>query len=273
MQGAEARVVGVLFGLAAGDRIGGPLRMALEVAESLRDRGSFDPEDIGARYVRWWRSGKAFDTGATAAQVLELASSGMRLEDAAIQVDQANKGRTAGCNPLHRVAPLAMLAAIEDSLLESAAKAEARLTHRHPLAGDAAAAVAVLCRALIRGVPWTVALDIAAFGRLPETRHAIEQRSPGGLERDGFAPNVLRAALHFVDASSSFSAALARSIDFAGPANYSPVLVGTIAGARWGRTEIGDSAFSHHCPEVVSRLRSAASDLAGGWADARSIAA
>jgi len=32
------RVIGLLLGLAAGDRIGGPVRMALLVAESLLDR-------------------------------------------------------------------------------------------------------------------------------------------------------------------------------------------------------------------------------------------
>jgi len=58
----EDRVVGVLFGLATGDRIGGPVRMALEVA--------------------------------------------------AIQVDKMKDGRTAGCNPAHRSAPLSMLAII-----------------------------------------------------------------------------------------------------------------------------------------------------------------
>jgi len=143
VQGIEDRVIGVLLGLAAGDRIGGPVRMALAVAESLRDRGTFDPKDIGARYIEWWRQG-AFDTGPTAGRVLELGASGMALDDASIQVDAMEGGLTAGCNPAHRSAPLAMLAAIEDSRLPHAAKAEARLTHRHALAGDAAAAVVVL---------------------------------------------------------------------------------------------------------------------------------
>jgi ADP-ribosylglycohydrolase len=39
MEDREARAVGVLLGLAAGDRIGGPARMALRVAENARDRG------------------------------------------------------------------------------------------------------------------------------------------------------------------------------------------------------------------------------------------
>ena len=267
VQGTEDRVIGVLLGLAAGDRIGGPVRMALAVAESLRDRGTFDPKDIGARYIEWWRQG-AFDTGPTAGRVLELGASGMALDDASIQVDAMEGGLTAGCNPAHRSAPLAMLAAIEDSRLPHAAKAEACLTHRHALAGDAAAAVVVLCRALIRGVSWTDALDLAAADRLAETRRAIGDRRAESLSRAGFAPDVLRAAIFFVHTSSSFSDALARSRDFAGASNYSPVLVGSIGGARWGRGAIAEAEVAHQS-DVLPRLRSVAADLARGWTNAR----
>lgn len=45
MQKLEERIVGLLLGLAAGDRIGGPVRMALRVAESLRDRSGLDVSD------------------------------------------------------------------------------------------------------------------------------------------------------------------------------------------------------------------------------------
>ena len=161
LEGAESRAAGVLLGLAAGDRIGGPLRMALRVAESLRDRGSFDASDIGACHLAWWREG-AFDTGPTVAEVLSLVAAGQTFEAAAARVHEETGRMTAGCNPAHRIAPLAMCAAIADPELGRAAAAEARLTHRHPLAGDAAAAVASLCRALIRGVPWPAARAAAA---------------------------------------------------------------------------------------------------------------
>ena len=60
------RVRGVLLGLAAGDRNGGPIRMAVRLAESLSERWRFDPDDILTRYLAWWRDG-AFDTGPTTA--------------------------------------------------------------------------------------------------------------------------------------------------------------------------------------------------------------
>jgi ADP-ribosyl-[dinitrogen reductase] hydrolase len=262
----EDRVTGVLLGLAAGDRIGGPVRMALELADGLRVRGDFDRDDIRARYLQWWREG-GFDTGPTAARVLELNARGMPIEDAVIRVDMERRGSTAGCNPAHRSAPLAMPAAIADARLAEVAKAEACLTHRHPLAGDTAAAVVVLCRALIRGVPWAAALDMAAAGRLEETRCAIQAPDAEDLARGGFAPDVLRAAIRFVHTSPSFSIALRRSIEFAGASKYCPVLVGSIGGARWGRAAIDAQAITHHA-SLLPRLCSAAAGLAASWANA-----
>jgi len=241
------------------------VRMALRVAESLHACGGLDVSDLGMRYLDWWREG-AFDTGPTVAEVLRLVDSGVPFEEAVVRVDESAGGMTAGCNPAHRSAPLAMCAAIEDSGLDRAAKAEARLTHHHSLAGDVASAVACLCRALIRGVPWSAALDAAAEGRSPETRRALGIPPFDGLSRGGFAPDVLGAAIYFLDSSASFASALARSIDFAGPANYCPVLVGSIGGARWGRAQI-DETWLHHHGDLVPRLNAAAVALAGAWQD------
>jgi hypothetical protein len=44
---------GVLVGLAAGDQNGGPIRMAVRLAESLLDCGDFDVAHILERYLRW----------------------------------------------------------------------------------------------------------------------------------------------------------------------------------------------------------------------------
>jgi hypothetical protein len=59
---------------------------------------------------------------------------------------------------------------------------------------------------------------------------------------------------------------LARSIDFAGPANYCPVLVGSIGGARWGRAQIDETSLHHH-GDLMARLKAAAFALASGWQD------
>jgi hypothetical protein len=73
---------------------------------------------------------------------------------------------------------------------------------------------------------------------------------------------VLRAALHFVGTSSCFAEALNGSLAFAGPANYCPVLVGAIGGARWGASAISQSALAH--VDILPRVKTAAEALAAG---------
>jgi ADP-ribosylglycohydrolase len=258
----RSRVEGTLVGLAAGDRIGGPTGMALQLAASMLEQGGFDRADIRARYLTWWKDG-GFDTGTTAARVFSLAAGGNSIEEAAALVDWERGGKTAGCNPAHRIAPLAMCSSIPDSDLAGYAGAEAALTHRHPLAGDVAAAVAVLTRNLIRGLPWPEAIESAASGRRTETRTALLERSPSELSTDGFAPHVLAAACQFVDVAGDFASALEASLRFAGAANFSPVLVGAIGGARWGIEAIPSGPPTD--PGTTREVRTVAGRLGAAW--------
>ncbi len=252
-------ITGSLLGLAAGDRIGGPSNMALTLAECLAGHGTFDLGAIARSYFEWWRS-DGYDSGPTSAQVFSFVSSGMSFEDAAKQVHKNMRGMTAGCNPAHRAAPLAMFMKVTDDELAAAAMAEARLTHLHPLAGDVSAAVVRLCRALIQGQPWANALRFAAIGRLPETTRALKMDHRQVNLASGFAPDVMAAAISFVDQADSFESALRESLDRDSGANYVPVLVGSIAGARWGRDSIsitsrGDSrSILDRIEKVVERL-------------------
>ena len=216
--------------------------------------GGFNPADILERYLAWWREG-AFDTGPVSDRAFALLAAGMPAQEATAQVHREFGGMTAGCNPAHRSSPLSMLAAIADDDLTASAMAEAGLTHHDPVAGEIAATVNKLCRALIRGVAWDVALrQCGGFAG---------QEGPGN--NGGFAPDVLRAAVYFVGTSGSFAEALERSLAFAGPANYCPVLVGAIAGARWGASAIPPSCLAY--VEILSRVQATADALAAGWAE------
>jgi ADP-ribosyl-[dinitrogen reductase] hydrolase len=113
----------VLVGLAAGDRIGGPTRMAVRLAQSLLDCGGFDPADILERYLRWWGEG-ALDTGPVSALALALMAAGMPAPEATAQVHREFGGKTAGCNPAPRSCPLSMFAAIAADDLAVCAMAE-----------------------------------------------------------------------------------------------------------------------------------------------------
>lgn len=250
---AQDRCRGVLVGLAAGDRIGGPVRMAVRLAESLADRAGFDPADVLARYLDWWRA-EGFDTGPVAHRVFALVADGKPVHEATVQVHREMGGMTAGCNPVHRAPPLAMSAIIADADLAECAATEAGLTHYHPLAGGVSAAAVTLCRALIRGVKWEEA------GRMFGPLGCDEPPDDPG----GYSPAVYRAAAYFVGTSTGFGEALDRAVAFAGPSNYCPVLAGAIGGARWGAKAIPADALAHVA--ILPRVRAAADALAAGWA-------
>jgi ADP-ribosyl-[dinitrogen reductase] hydrolase len=251
------RLQGVLFGLAAGDRIGGPVRMALQLAQSLVDKQAFVPEDVLARYVDWWQQ-EGFDTGPTADSVFELITNGTPAQEAVHQIHILFNRMTAGCNPAHRSAPLAMAGFLADDVLSKAAHTESALTHFDPLAGEIAAATVRLCRLLIRGVKWEQALNQTVAAK---TRQHLDDAAPITLNRGGFAPDVLLAALYFVHQHNDFETALAASITFAGGANYCPVLVGAIGGARWGRTQISSASLRHALP-LLPQIQTLSDSLA-----------
>jgi ADP-ribosylglycohydrolase len=184
---------------------------------------------------------------------LALLASGMPAPDATAQVLREFGGKTAGCNPAHRSPPPAMLVSIADDL-PGCAMAAASLTHYDAVAGELATAVNKLCRALIRGVRWDVALC--------QCSRFVGEDGPGN--NGGYAPDVLRAALNSVGTSGHFAEALERSLAFAGAANYCPVLVGAIAGARWGASVIPPLSLVH--VDLLPRVRAAAEALAAGWA-------
>jgi hypothetical protein len=118
--GIQDRCRGMLRGLAAGDRNGRPIQMAVHLAESLADRGTFDPANVAGRYLQWYREG-AFDTGPVSGRALQLMASGLPAQQAAAQVHREFGGQTAGCNPAHRAAPLSMLASLADEDLSRCA--------------------------------------------------------------------------------------------------------------------------------------------------------
>src|SRR3954470_6532651 len=90
----EDRCRGVLVGLAAGDRIGGPIRMAVRLAESLLDCGGFNSADILNRYLAWRREG-AFDTGPVSDRTLALIAARLSVREATAQVHREFAGETA----------------------------------------------------------------------------------------------------------------------------------------------------------------------------------
>ena len=258
-EASRSAVRDCLYGLAAGERNGGPIRMALRLGASLHACGGFDAEDVFARYHDWWLNG-AFDTGNVFMHVMALADRGFSAGEAAGLAHQKLDGQTAGVNAAHRIAPLACYLPISDAELPRLARLEAALTHHHELAGEASAFVAVLLRALLRGEALPAAVERA---RQQASTELLEVLDSGNLpfEENGFAPMILANALHFVLQATDFDSALEPALAHAGGANYSPVLVGAIAGAAFGDVPRG-LVVAVHGETVVHELDTLIEQLA-----------
>ncbi len=231
---------GIVVGQRRGDLIGGPSALAALLLESVRTCGTFDRLDVLQRYLDWWAA-DGFDTGPIAAEVFDLAASGIDIDKAADLVDHRLDHMTAGCAPMHRNVVLASVPIADDDALDRWVREETALTHRHPFAVDSAVAAARVARALVMGREWkaTIAAILTRSTDLDgEVIKAIENWQKPPVDRSGFSPVVLHAALHFVGTSHSFDACLQQSIEFSGEDNYVPVLAGALAGARWGACSV-----------------------------------
>jgi ADP-ribosylglycohydrolase len=176
-------------------------------------------------------------------------------------------------------------------LARSLCECESNGTIQHELSQQGAAFVNVLCRHLIVGKSWSEALELTKYhtaltqhtprcsycGRnldwdeefanvFPSPQTHIDQ-----LDAGGYTPQTIRvrtsnssacarlylimqAALYFIDRNDSFSNALNASLQFAGSANYCPVLVGAIAGARWGVFSILPADYKHCDFKLLRRI-------------------
>jgi ADP-ribosyl-[dinitrogen reductase] hydrolase len=274
----QDRVAGVLIGLAAGDENGGPTQMALRLAQSLLAAGRYDPDDVFGRYLEWHRQG-SYDTGPVAGRVFDLGLRGVTPDAAARQVDAEFEGMTAGCNAAHRTCVLAMAPWLSTRELVVAARREAGLTHHHPIAADAAVAMAVECRDRIMNRGWglghsrhiapTLHKEVA---RAVCSLHPSTHRDPPTaaeaaqlFARDGYSPHTLRAGLYFALGARDPAEAMAEAKKFAGPANYCPVLAGALLGATFGASALSDSLLAHHPASHIEEIKAVAWQIADRW--------
>jgi ADP-ribosyl-[dinitrogen reductase] hydrolase len=217
--------------LMCGDLNGGPTRMANILADSLENRKGFDPNHVREAYLNWWRE-DAFDTGPTFAIAMGELDRGTNPDEAVRLAHDKLGGNSGGCGPVHRAAaPLALCQHIPTSQLAEVAIQEAKLTHFDPVAGKISATVALLVRNSIDGSGGGD-LGRAGRGRLPVTQAALAGGENQPVRPSGYAPDALQAAIYFLQSSDSLEEALERSIRFAGPENYCPVLVGAIGASH-----------------------------------------
>ncbi|MEC7985042.1 MAG: ADP-ribosylglycohydrolase family protein [Myxococcota bacterium] len=217
----------LLQGLAAGDRNGGPIRMALLLYQSLESNRDFVYEDVLSSYRNWFRNG-AYDTGATLVRTFLLMEDGYAPEEA-VRLSYAYQPSD-GVAPAHRASPIAIFLSGEE--LDRALYQEAKMTHFSEISAQVSIMVGRICSLLLQNLSLEDAIQRSKRGldrRVCPMVPAIDSCSAGG-----YAPDVLASALAFLLHYDSFEESLCAALTFAGSANYCPVLVGAIGGCLYG---------------------------------------
>ena len=154
-------------------------------------------------------TGLCDDTGPTFAMVFQKVSQGVPIQDASIEVNKALNGKTAGCAPAHRIAPLASFKKIPTNKLVDYAKQEALITHYHPDAGNCSGVMVLLCRHLLEGHSWTDSKELVRNNNM--TKDIWDKIQNANLNNGGYVLDVMHSALYFLNGNDSIK----RSLQFA----------------------------------------------------------
>ena len=304
---AQTRYRGALLGLAAGDALGTTLEfeppgtfepiddmvgggpfglepgewtddtsMALCLAESLVERGGFDPRDQMERYVRWWRdghlssNGRCFDIGATVASALR------RFEETGEPYAGSTDPRSAGNGSLMRLAPVPMFFAADPRAAVERAADSSRTTHGAATAVDACRYFAGLILGALAGAakdellapryspvpglweerPLAPEVDEVAAG-------SFLRREPPEIKGSGYVVRSLEAALWAFARSGSFREGALLAVNLGDDADTTGAVYGQLAGAYYGEEGIpaewrSKLALLGTIEELADRLHDAA---------------
>ena len=155
--------------------------LALELAESIAQRGLLDADDVARRYISWATTdGRGIGRATRAALMGASDAAEARRRASAFQ---ARTGMGASNGTVMRCAPIG-LAARDREQARAAAAEDARLTHGHPATAPASAALCAALVAMRQGEDPLAAASAEAHG-LPELERALELAV--GDDRDALA--------------------------------------------------------------------------------------
>ncbi len=225
--------------------------MALCLAESLIERGGFDPVDQLTRYVRWYReghlssTGDCFDIGGTVAAALR------RFEQTGEPYCGSTDPDSAGNGSIMRLAPVPLYFAREPRDAIARAADSSRTTHGAAEAVDACRYLAVLIFGALQGTSkeellsdhdnpiaglWDaepLASRIAAIAA-----GSFRHREPPAIRGGGYVVHSLEAALWAFDRSSSFREGALLAVNLGDDADTTGAVFGQLAGAFYGERGI-----------------------------------
>ena len=267
------RVVGSVLGLALGDALGAPFEgrrasevpdpipalerpwmdlppgsttddtaMARNLVRSLVARAGFDPEDLVARHLEWFRTGPP-DVGSLTRRVLRRVDEGEDAFEAARVVwEERGPEVSAGNGSVMYCAPLGLAHANRPGQLFELAPRLSALTHHDERCRTAVLAVTLTVAALARGQTpeGAVAAALGAVGEREggeELEYLVEMagvaRPIDGPDR-GFCLFTAGVGLQSLLGTGDFEAEVKRVVSLGGDTDTNAAVAGALLGALVG---------------------------------------
>jgi ADP-ribosyl-[dinitrogen reductase] hydrolase len=249
-QPVQDLVGGGPFGLAPGQWTD-DTSMALCLAESLIERGGFDPVDQMERYVRWYRQGHLSSTGACFDIGLTTLSALQRFERERQPYCGSTDANTAGNGSLMRLAPVPLFYAGQPTEAIARAGESSRLTHAAPAAVDACRYFGGLLVGAVKGAakeellaPWysPSAGEWQARPLAPEVAAvaagSFKTQQPAHIRGTGYVVASLEAALWAFATTQTFATGCLAAVNLGDDADTTGAIYGQLAGAFYGEKDI-----------------------------------
>jgi ADP-ribosyl-[dinitrogen reductase] hydrolase len=238
--------------------------LALLLARSLVAEGGFDAEAVAVAYARWYHGWvyvdvdrvyaepgrRPFDVGGTTAQALgAIRPEHVRRGTAAATARAAASGASQANGALMRLSPLGIWgAARQPAGVAAAARADASLTHPHPVCQDASAVFAVaLAQAVAHGGDATAVFEAAvAWARGAEVQGPVlaaleaARRAPPAdyLTHQGWVLVALQNAFYWLLRAPSLEDGVVATVRAGGDTDTNAAICGALLGAVYGREAV-----------------------------------
>ena len=225
--------------------------MALCLAQSLVERGGFDPVDQLERYLRWIRegymssTGRAFDVGGTCADAI------LRFEATRQPYCGSTNPNRAGNGSIMRLAPVPLFFAREPEKAVEMSAASSRTTHGAPNAVDGCRYLGALIVGAVSGASkeellsprYTPAPGLWERAPLADAVREIADGSfvakdPPEIRGTGYVVDSLEAALWAFHRGHSFEEGLMLAVNLGDDADTTAAVYGQLAGALYGVSAI-----------------------------------
>lgn len=206
----------------------------LAVVDSLIDNQKYEPEDVGNRFVNWYKSGPT-DIGSTTSRSLFLLAKGGNWKDSGQFAGPSN-------GSLMRTAPIGLYFRDYPEEIDKAAAEVSAITHGHKDCLLACQIASHLVALLINGYSKNGAVEWLQSKYQSNTEASLKlQEVLVGTNpslKEGNVLKTLSIALNVFLKSDSFEETIIKAVEEGGDTDTQATVAGAFAGAFWGADKI-----------------------------------